>query len=251
MLLTEIRFPQSRGGKRWLLACVLLFAGCAGHAVQTSPIPSGPPPAVSEASIGSPASPSTASSPEEGTPTEESVEEPAVITGIVFAKTVFEGLLEASYVELGIIDQSDPAKTYKLRIGEKANPTSFPWNFQTVKPGYFFIDLPPGNYRIESIAIPVGTGTTLAMEPMDIAFIVEESKAVYLGTLKVFGIKEKIRLGGVPVLKPGFEYRAEVLNEQEEAMVIFRQRYAEGPPEMKVQLMQMFMATNVSNSPNN
>ena len=93
----------------------------------------------------------------------------------------------------------------------------------------------------------MGTGTTQAVEATDITFSVEENKAIYLGTLKVFGLKEKIRLGGVPVLKPGFEYRAEVLNEQDEAMVIFRQHYPqeENPLQEKVQLMQLNQVTNV------
>jgi len=80
---------------------------------------------------------------------------------------------------------------------------------------------------------------------MDITFFVEENKNIYLGTLKVFGLSEKIKVGGVPVLQPGFDYRAEVLNEQEEALHEFQQRFPDADGEVTIQPMLMHRHTNI------
>jgi len=156
-------------------------------------------------------------------------------TGTIFAKTVFEGVVKTSYVQLAIVDTHDPAKVYDLYIGDQARQKSFPWNMQTVSPGYFFVELPPGTYRFQSITIPVGT--TLATEPMDVVFEVFADKIVYLGTLRVMGIDEKIRIGGVPIIKPGFEYALQVLDERDEAKAELKTRF----PEQKNELVFMLM----------
>ena len=128
---------------------------------------------------------------------ETAQEEMQAAIGLIFAKTIFEGIVKTSYVELAIVDQSDESKKFQLIIGDKERQKNFPWEVQAVKPGYFFIELPEGQYRIKSMSIPVGT--TKAQEPIDIVFDVTAKQATYLGTLKVSGTKEKIKLGGVPV----------------------------------------------------
>ncbi|MCA9402000.1 MAG: hypothetical protein KC713_10250, partial [Candidatus Omnitrophica bacterium] len=123
--------------------------------------------------------------------------------GLIFAKTDFQGVLKTSFVRLLLEDQANPNQKLQLHIGNKTD-VGFLWDFKTVEPGHFFIELPEGKYRIVSISIPVGT--TLAQEEMDVSFEVFPNQATYLGTLLVVGTKEKIKLGGVPVIKPGFEY---------------------------------------------
>jgi len=157
--------------------------------------------------------------------------------GTVFAKTVFEGVVKTSYVQLTIVDFIDPNKVFQLIIGDKARQKNLPWNIQTVKPGYFFITLPVGHYRINSITIPVGT--TLATEPMDVSFDVEFDKTIYLGTLKVIGEKERIKLGGVPIIKPGFEYTLQILDERTEAQKEFSRRFPEHGGRIDYQLMEV------------
>lgn len=181
---------------------------------------------------------------------EEGVEvETPVPKGTIFAKTDFQGIVKASYVQLSIIDLADESKTYQLYIGDKARQQSFPWKIQTVQPGYFFINLPVGNYRIHSISIPVST--TVATEPMDITFEVKLDKIVYLGTLKVVGTKEKIKLGGVPLLKPGFEYTAELVDEREEAMEELRQRFQDLEGDVEVQLIEINRRSNIESPEEN
>ncbi len=157
--------------------------------------------------------------------------------GMIFAKTDFQGIVKTSYVQLSIIDQADERKTYQLYIGDKARQKGLPWKVKTVKPGYFFIELPAGSYRIDSISIPVST--TVASEPMHITFDVQEDKIIYVGTLKIVGTKEKIRLGGMPLLKPGFEYTAELIDERREAFRELRQRFPDVRGNPQVRLMHI------------
>lgn len=167
--------------------------------------------------------------------------------GLIFAKTIFEGVVKTSYVELIIVDQDSPDQKFQLIIGDKERQKSFPWKVQTVKPGYFFIELPQGHYRIQSMAIPVGT--TKAQEEVDIVFDVNAQKATYLGTLKILGTKEKVKLGGVPVLQPGFEYNVNVVNEESEAYEEFQFHFPEYPDPVITNLMQVNMASNVGSNP--
>lgn len=221
------------------LIFVLFFPGCAA---TTLPKTISEPPAV-------PVEESAGESPEaevvlldEGllSPGDNVVEEgePMMVPfGTVFAKTVFEGVVKTSYVQLTIVDFTDPNKVFQLIIGDKARQKNLPWNIQTVKPGYFFITLPVGHYRINSITIPVGT--TLATEPMDVSFDVELDKTIYLGTLKVIGEKERIKLGGVPIIKPGFEYTLQILDERTEAQKEFSRRFPEHGGRIDYQLMEV------------
>jgi hypothetical protein len=171
-------------------------------------------------------------------------DENLVTRGLVFAKTVFQGVVKARYIELMIVDQMDLGKEYQLIIGEKERSNLFFGGIQTVKPGYLFIDLPEGQYRIMSISIPVGT--TKAQETMDVEFVVKGHQAIYLGTLKVSGTKEKIRLGRVPVIQPGFEYTVSIVNEEEEAYKSFYSQYPDFKEPIKTQLMRVNQATNVA-----
>jgi hypothetical protein len=166
-------------------------------------------------------------------------------TGVIFAKTDFKGVLEKTYVQLFFEDVNNDANKFILYIGDKAGQQAFPWDVKPVQPGYFFVELPAGEYKVTSITIPVGS--TQAIEPIDISLEVTLDQVVYVGTLQVVGTKERIKLGGLPVIKPGFEYAATVLNEQEEAMDIFHQRYPDYSKEIKVEIMQL----NVENLSDN
>ena len=53
------------------------------------------------------------------------------------------------------------------------------------------------------------------------------------------GTKEKIKLGGLPVIKPGFEYTVEVLDEREEGAEAFRRNYPNFLHDISVKLMQV------------
>ncbi len=164
--------------------------------------------------------------------------------GHVFAKTVFDGVVKTSYVILTFVDMADTSRTYQLIIGDKERQKDFPWEVQTVGAGYFFIELPQGEYRISMITIPVGQKK--AEEPMDLVFRVDAQETNYLGTLKVVGTKEKVKLGGVPVIKPGFEYQAAVLDEAQEAQAEFKRRFPDQGRSFIVNLMQLHQADNLS-----
>jgi len=164
--------------------------------------------------------------------------------GVVFAKTDFQGVLKTPYVKL-IFERTDKAEEgkYQIYVGEKENQQTLPWEGKTVEPGYFFIELPAGSYRISSISIPVGS--TTAMEEVNVTFDVFADRIVYMGTLNVVGIKEKIRLGGVPVIRPGFEYSVEVFNEEKQAQEAFRQRYPNMSSDITTELIKVHLRSNV------
>ena len=63
-------------------------------------------------------------------------EVPVVPQGMIFAKTQFEGVVKKSYIRLTIVDQQDKSKVYHLYIGDKSRQLDFPWNTQTIQPGY-------------------------------------------------------------------------------------------------------------------
>lgn len=157
--------------------------------------------------------------------------------GVIFAKTDFQGLLETHYVKFLFEDMDDPAHKFLLHIGEKSGQQTFPWDGKTVRPGYFFVELPAGRYRISSVTIPVGS--TTATEEMNVALEVVPNAICYVGTLKMVGTKEKIKLGGVPVIKPGFEYTVEVLDERDEGIAAFRRNYPDFPHDVSVKLMRV------------
>lgn len=158
--------------------------------------------------------------------------------GVVFAKTDFQGVLKTTYVKLLFEGQGEHNKNkFYLHIEDNPGDRSFFGQWKTVKPGYFFIELPAGPYKISSVGIPVGS--TLATESIDVSFDVLPTAVVYMGTLKMVGTKEKIKLGGVPVIRPGFEYEAVILDEREEGARVFHQRYPQVPAEILTNLMRL------------
>jgi len=167
----------------------------------------------------------------------EDLEEYVKKKGVIFAKTDFQGLLETRYVQFLFEDRDDPAHKFQLHIGENSEQQTFPWDVKSVKPGYFFVELPAGRYKIVSVSIPVGS--TTATEKMDVTLDVLPDAACYVGTLKMIGTKEKIKLGGVPVIKPGFEYTVEVVDEREEGAAAFKKNYPDFPHGVSIRLMQV------------
>ena len=162
--------------------------------------------------------------------------EPEPPKGMIFAKTEFEGVVKRSFVRLTLIDQQDRSKVYQLYIGDKSRQLDFPWNAQSIQPGYFMIELPAGSYTIASLSIPVGS--SLATELMNVTFEVNPEKTVYLGTLSVIGTKERVKFGGVPVIKPGFNYTVRIENEYAEAVQELTKHFTQDPADLEVHLMK-------------
>jgi hypothetical protein len=155
--------------------------------------------------------------------------------GVVFAKTDFQGLLKTSYVRLLIESVEDTSQSFYLHVGGGAIEAGLPWEVKRVEPGYFFIELPAGEYKMSSVAIPYGS--TLASEVMNIFFDVASDEITYIGTLRLVGTKEKIKLGGLPVIKPGFEFDVEIIDETQEGFNAFKERYPKVSGEIKVKIM--------------
>lgn len=174
---------------------------------------------------------------------EEELKEYVKKSGVVFAKTDFSGLLNNRFVKLLFIGHK-PENKFQIYVGEPEDKTQMPQSAKSVTAGYFFIELPEDEYTISSVSIPVGS--TLAQEPMNVKFKVEADMISYIGTLKVVGTKEKIRLGGVPVIKPGFEYTVEIVDEWQEALETFKERYPNIPQEIKLHLMEAMQTTQES-----
>lgn len=168
----------------------------------------------------------------------EEMEDYARHKGVVFAKTDFQGLLKTSYVRLKIESLDVPAESFYLHIGGGTPESGLPWEVKRVEPGYFFIELPSGKYRISSVAIPYGS--TLATEDMNVEFVVEADAITYAGTLQLIGTKERIKLGGLPVIKPGFEFEQKVLDEKAEGLAVFNERYPNAADDINVRLMESF-----------
>jgi len=175
----------------------------------------------------------------------EELEEDVQKKGVIFAKTDFQGLLKTRYVKLLFEDRDDLSHKFHLHIGENSGEQTFPWDVKTVQPGLFFVELPAGRYKISSVTIPVGS--TTATEEMHVNLEVLPNAICYVGTLKMVGTKEKIKLGGVPVIKPGFEYTVEVLDEREEGLAAFSQNYPDFPHGVSIKLMQVIMDSNAEN----
>lgn len=225
-----------------LLAIILagqLVAGCATLTKDVSQVPD-------TASTGQPAAePQEAVvaqvkaeiPPAAGEPAGQEAEVPEAQKGILFAKSVFEGVLKANYVQLHFKGTGENTHEFDLVIGEKGGQLALPWGAKAVEPGYFYVELPAGSYKITSIAIPVGS--TLAQEAIDIDVIVKPLEITYAGTLKVVGTKEKIKLGGVPVIRPGFEYNAQVIDEREDGLKTFRSLYPQFNQNFQVELLRI------------
>jgi len=161
--------------------------------------------------------------------------------GVIFAKTEFQGLLKARYVRFLFEDLEDPGHKFELHIGETIEQQTLLWTTKTVKPGYFFVEIPAGRYKIASVTIPVGS--TTATEDMDVRVEVLSDAVCYVGTLRMNGTKEKVKLGGLsdlPVIKPGFEYTVEVLDEREEGSKAFKKNYPDFPYGVSIKLMEIY-----------
>jgi len=154
---------------------------------------------------------------------EDELDQYSLKKGIIFAKTDFQGVLKKSYVKFLFQEQGNLSNNFQLLIGEKTPENVFPWDIKTVEPGYFFVELPVGEYKISTISIPVGS--TIATENIDI--------------LKIVGTKDKIKIGGVPVIQPGFEYVPEIIDQREEAFQMFNQRYPKFSGEIGIDLMKI------------
>ena len=167
----------------------------------------------------------------------EELEEYIQKKGVIFAKTDFSGLLATRYVKFLFTDKEDSKHKFQLHIGETSGQQTVPWEVKAVRPGYFFVELPTGKYTITSVTIPVGS--TTATEDMDVDLEVLADTICYVGTLKMVGTKERIKLGGVPVIKPGFEYTVEVIDEREEGAAAFKQNYPNYPHGVSIKLMKV------------
>ena len=208
-----------------LLPVLCVLAGCASTSSSKKIIASDVP--LNENVTINPVAPSVV-------PVKTAVKAP-VLDGIIFGKADFRGVLKVEYVKLNIVDEENPEKQYELLFGERDENNAPTWDARPSEPHYFFLELPAGRYRITTISIPVGT--TLATESTDISFTVEKETVIYLGTLRVTGTDQKIRFGGVPLLRPGFEYRVEILNEKEEAIRRFKIKYPDIQRDIQVKLM--------------
>lgn len=156
---------------------------------------------------------------------------------VVFFKTDFKGLLETNYVRLTIAPSDDLSRQFDVHLGDISKASLFSGGHETLKPGYIYLELPEGEYRIASISIPVGT--TLAVEKLNLLFTVKKEMVNYLGTLSFNGTKERIKLGGVPVIKPGFDYQMEIRDERKEAFADFGQKYPAVKNPRNVNLIQI------------
>lgn len=211
------------------MMCILLFlfTGCASVNSAKKPAPVLPNAPVIQTAV-VPRSSENSS--------EKKAVRPSAVGGIIFGKADFRGVLKVEYVKLNIVDESDSKKQYELLFGERDENNSPTWDARPVEPHYFFLELPVGKYKITAISIPVGT--TLATENTDIHFTVEKETVIYLGTLMVTGTDQKIRFGGVPFLRPGFEYKVEILDEKDEAIGKFKARYPSFQRDIQVKLME-------------
>jgi hypothetical protein len=141
---------------------------------------------------------------------------PRIKHGLVFGKTDFKGILKTSFVRLTLIRKDATDKNYFFYVGAKENQSVVPWGQgRRIEPGYFYLQLPDGDYEITGIAIPVGSA--LAEEALAVDFKVTPNKITYLGTLDVTGTKERVHFGGVPIMKPGFEYDLLIKDEFDQA----------------------------------
>lgn len=163
---------------------------------------------------------------------------PSSLLAFVFGKTDFSGLLKTPYVRLLVVRRDDPSKQFFFIFGSKANQDVLPWKEgQLIEPGYFYLHLAPGPYRITEIAIPVAS--TMAEETVSLDFDVRPGVISYVGTLDVNGTKERVKFGGVPLVKPGFEYTLLVRDEFDEALEVLKERYADVRSAFKKELFKV------------
>ncbi len=215
----------------WGLLGVWLITGCSTVSVPRSRVKKAPvqtPPSALSKPIRKEPAPA---------PAETTVKPPTQpATAVVFGKTDFKGVLKTNYVELAFVNLSDEEQKYYLYIGEQLGPNVLALNKKQVEPGYFFLNLPVGDYRITSISIPVGS--TQAKEETRLTFRCTAGKITYIGTLEVNGVGEKIKFGGIPLIMPGFDYELNVLDERQEAFQVFHKKYPLREQKISVELMQ-------------
>jgi hypothetical protein len=161
--------------------------------------------------------------------------------GVVFAKIIFQGILATNYAKLILQQLGKPDQRFQVVVGNKVEQPSIMRRGQNIRSEYFFIELPEGDYKIVSISIPVGTA--MASEESNIVFNVTANNILYLGTLKVTGTKERIKLGGIPLIQPGFEYEVEVLDEYKEGIKMFQQLYPDILKSISTKLMKVSTAS--------
>lgn len=228
------------------LSLILLISVCLTGCVSTqkAPAPQPAPPAPMAISEAKPAAqntpaekPSLLDSSQKIPSTTESNEEDVIPYGVILAKTDFEGVLKAEYVQLMVNGLGENTYNFQLNIGREQEKKLFNRDVKPVEPGYFFMEIPAGRYHIVSVAIPVGS--TKAQEDIDVTFSVQPDEVVYLGTLRIVGTKEKIKLGGVPVIKPGFDYTAQILDERDEAFATYQSKILENDKEITVRMMEL------------
>jgi hypothetical protein len=147
---------------------------------------------------------------------------------LVFGKIIYQSndffLKRTPYVKLHLKDKLD--KEYVFTVGYQQSIFAAPWNLKSFKSDYFFMELMPGDYKIFSISFPYGQDkSTIITEDISISFSVKQSSVIYLGILKFIIIGDKIKVGGLPLLKPGVNYKLEILNEQQEAVQELKLRY--------------------------
>ena len=92
--------------------------------------------------------------------------------------------------------------------------------------------------RILSIIVVYLVMPCAIIGSFEIDFTKEKETVIYLGTLMVTGTDQKIRFGGVPFLRPGFEYKVEILDEKDEAIGKFKARYPSFQRDIQVKLME-------------
>lgn len=200
-----------------LIICLFLVAGCATSkpAKISSPVVNVKPPTAPAKSA------------------EETSAQNAEQKGIVFGSTEFLGVLKASYARIHF-------------TGQRENTHQFDLDIRYQSTAYFFLELPAGVYKITSISIPVGS--TTAVEPADIEMMVSANKVTYIGALTFNGTKERIKLGGVPVIRPGFEYTVQLNNAYDAAVKAFYVKYPNDKKEIQTQLMVLNQNANKKTS---
>lgn len=156
-------------------------------------------------------------------------------TSLVFLKTDFQGVLKTNYIKLTIISKSDPNKRVNINLGEKVEAILSNQEESHQYPGYVYFELPKGDYQISTISVLAGTTSVTEALNLDFSVILEKNN--YLGTLVINGTKEKIKLGGVPFIKPSFDYQLHILDERAEAEQNFKQKYPQNKLPIHVGLL--------------
>lgn len=154
---------------------------------------------------------------------------------VVFGKADFQNLKDIgtriTWAQIILEDVMDKRKRYQFFVGNRGL-----FAMQRLQPEYFFIELPAGEYKIVSIGTYCGIDID---QPVgNIFFSVEPGSVVYTGTLKLTNIKDKTRFGGLPLMKFGFTYTAEISDEREKAFKELQKKYPLIKEDIKVSLMK-------------